>query len=658
MIICCGEIMNVEILKQKILYKISEDELKKRIDEKIMDNSGLLNEEGALILISQELGIDVTYDDEDDEDEYEFTIKDIEEGQRNVEVTGKIIRTSEIRKFRRKDGSEGKMASIVIADNTGSIRLTLWNDKIDLIAGLKKGDVVKIENAFSRTWNNRLELNSGSDLKIEKLETYDESKYPVLKESYKILELVPNLSATIKGEVVASYEKKEFNKRDGSLGKLKSFILKDDSGSIRVTLWDDLADYEVNTGDKVELEGYVKQGFRGLEISANKINILEKGSPKEALEVTDVDISNVPNYEEKLVNVKGRITNISGIRNVEFKDRSAELQEIYLTDSTGRLKVSFWGNNIKLLEDLNEGDTVKITNCKVRTYLDREGNKKADLTVTYQSKIIKDENIDAPEYEKKIYKIKDIIDGNVNEIDKNNITTIGRVYRVFDIREFEREGGTSIGKVRGIVIEDETGRIRVSLWDKDAELDIKEGDIVKIVNGYVKENGEYLDLNIGRMGRIIINPKDVELKSVRKFIADLEEGDAVEIRGTIVDYRKQELILYLCPNCRKRTVLIEGEYHCNECGEVKPDEVLVSTLVVDDGTGNISCRLYGNNVEKITGMTKEDLKDTNLEILDNLIGEEFVFYGTSTIRNDELEFSVKGVSKVDLDREIELLKDF
>ncbi|AEH06119.1 OB-fold nucleic acid binding domain-containing protein [Methanothermococcus okinawensis] len=640
--------MDIEKLKQKILTKMSEKELETKINNIIKENSGLIDEKAAISIIANDLGISMDYDDNE---EYGFSIKDIAEGQRNVEITGKIMDISDVREFSRKDGTKGKVRSIIVADNTGSIRLTLWNDKADLVNNLKKGDVVEITNAFSRKWNNKIELNSGSDLTITKIENYDESKYPVVKECYNISELTPNMPATIRGEIIASYDKREFPRKDGTTGRVKSFILKDDTGTIRGTLWDDLAEIEINKGDIVEIKGYVKEGLRGLDINVNTLNILNKG---EVAEVPEVNISELPKYKDDIVHVKGRITNISNPRMVKFDDREVEVREIYLMDNTGSVRISFWGNNINALNDITEGDAVKITNCKVKSYNDFEGNEIISLSAQSNSQIIKDDSIGAPKYTENLIKINDIY--NLDEKSKNDITTVGRVLTIYDINEFERSDGTT-GKVRNIIIEDETGKIRVVLWDKDAELDIKEGDIVKIVHGYAKDNGEFVDLNIGRFGRIIVNPEGVSVKINRKFIKELEEGETAEIRGTVVDYRKQDLILHLCPNCNKRAVLSEGKYICEECGEVEPREVAVATLTVDDGTGNITCKLFGKTVEKITETPMDKLKGANLDILNKLLGEEFIFNGLVNKRLEDLEFSVKSVRKLDLDKEIELLSN-
>ncbi|EHP86245.1 OB-fold nucleic acid binding domain-containing protein [Methanotorris formicicus] len=635
--------MDVDKLKEKILSKISEEELNKMVSEKIEEFGGLLNEEGAISLIAKEMGIEFDLEEE----EYEFTINDITEGQRDVEITGRIMNISEIRTFKRKDGTEGKLRSIEIADNTGVIRLTLWDDKVELAEDLNVGDVVKVEKAYSRKWRDRIELNSSADTKIYKLTDYDEEKYPQIKETYKISELSPNTTGKFEGGVVASYGVREFDRRDGSKGRLKSFILRDDTGSIRVTLWDDMSDIEINRGDYVRVEGYVREGPYGLEASANSIAILEKGEKTISKEV---DIENLPHYENEIVTVKGRVMSIGSKKTIDFGDSTAEVQELYLEDETGRVRISFWRDRTNLLNSINEGDLVKITNCKVKLYVDREGYQRVDLIATPETEIVKDESISAPEYKENLCKIRDILEGNV---DRDDITVVGRVYRAFEINEFEREGG--IGKVRNVIIEDETGRIRLVLWDENAELDIKEGDVVKVVHGYVRERGEYVDLNIGRFGRVIVNPEGVAIKSNRKFIADVEDGENVEIRGSIVDYVKQGFILYLCPNCRRKVVAVDDIYSCPECGDVVPDEVLTLTLVVDDGTGTITCRLYNRNVEKLTKKSRDELINCDIGIMEELLGEEFVFEGVVKKR-DNLEMNVKNIREIDLDEEINIIK--
>ena len=442
------------------------------------------------------------------------------------------------------------------------------------------------------------------------------------------------------------YEKREFKRRDGTPGKVKAFILRDDTGVVRCTLWDDLSEVEVNIGDIVEVEGYVREGMRGLDIQVDNIEILKKGGP---IESPIVDTSQLPNYVGEVVSIKGRILRIFPPRTVEFEDREGKVQDVLLMDKYGSVRVSFWGGSIQKLRDIKEGDTVLIKHCKVKSYLTPEGEEVITLSAQSYSEVVKEDTSEVPDLAQELVKIGDL--KYLDERSRRDVTTVGRVIEVQEIRKFKREDG-STGKVRNIVIEDETGSIRVALWDEHATVDIKEGDVVKVVSGYMREG--VMELNVGRYGRIEVNPQGVSIAIERKFIKELETGESAEIRGTVVDYIKQEPILHLCPHCNRRVTLSEeGKFICSECGEVEPREVPVCTLILDDGTGNILCRLYGSAAEKLLNIPREELKGMGEEVFERILGEECVFTGRV---NERGEFSVRGVLNFNIDREIELLK--
>ncbi len=640
-----GDYERFKKLKKKVAeaLSISEEELDEMIKEKIKEFGGILLKDAALMMIAKEHGIDI-----DKKEVEEFSIKDIEEGQINVEITGIVTDVSDVKTFKRKDGTEGKYRRIVIADKTGTIGMTLWDDLAEM--DIKIGDILKIKRARARKWSDRLELSSTSETKIEKLENY-EGELPKIKDVYDIGELSPGMTATFEGEVISSLPIKEFKKADGSLGRLKSFIVKDETGSIRVTLWDDLTDIDVSRGDYVRVRGYIRKGYYGgLECTAGNVEILKKG---EKVESEEVNIGDLPKYEDgELVSVKGRVIAISNKRSVDLNGEVAKVQELLLDNGTGRVRVSFWRGKTALLENIKEGDLVRITNCRVKTYYDREGNKRADLIATADTEIVKDENIEAPEYELKYCKIEDIYN---KDADWNDINLTAQVVEDYGVNEIEFED--KVRKVRNLILEDGTGRIRLSLWDDLAELDVKEGDIVEILHAYAKERGDYIDLVLGKYGKIIINPEGVEVKINRKFIADIEDGEAVEVRGAVVKILNDNLFLYLCPNCKKRVEEIDGVYNCPVCGDVEPEEILRLNFIVDDGTGTLLCRAYDRRVEKMLKMSREELKNITMGMVEEeILGEEFVLYGNVRVENDELIMVVRRVSDVDVEKEIRILE--
>ncbi|ACX73061.1 nucleic acid binding OB-fold tRNA/helicase-type [Methanocaldococcus vulcanius M7] len=631
-------------LKRKIAEElnISEDELDKLIEKKIEESGGIILKDAALMMIANEKGL-LKKEDKSEK----FQIKDIKEGQIGVEIVGVVVETSDLKTFTRKDGSVGKYKRIRVADASGAIRITLWDDLAE--TEVEKGDVIKVERARARKWKNNIELSSTSETKIKKLENHEE-ELPEIKDKYKIEELIPGTNAVIEGEVISVFPIKEFKKSDGSFGKLKSITVKDDSGTVRITLWDDLAETEVEKGDIVRVEGYVKEGYYGgVECSANNIEILEKGERKD---VDEVDIEKLSEYNDgDMVDVKGRVIAISNKKRVNLGGREAEVQDIILQNGTGKVRVSFWGDKTSLLDNIREGDAVKIKNCRIKTYYDREGNKKVDLVATFGTEVIKDKNIEVPEYKLDYCKIGDIYKRNV---DWDDINLIARVLEDYGINELEIDG--KIRKVRNLMLDDGSGTIRLTLWDDLAEMDIKEGDILEINHAYVKEKGDYIDLVLGKYAKITINPQGVEIKTKRKFIADIEDNETVEVRGAIVKILSEGVFLYLCPHCRRK--IEEGENICPNCGEIVPDEIIRLNFVVDDGTGTLICRVYDKKVERMLKMSKEELKNIPFEMIESeLLGEEFVFYGNVRKEEEDLIMIVKRVEDVDVDKEIKLLKE-
>jgi hypothetical protein len=57
-------------------------------------------------------------------------------GQSDVSLRGLVLDTDSIRTFDRDDGSEGRVSNLTLGDETGRIRVTLWDDRADRAAEL------------------------------------------------------------------------------------------------------------------------------------------------------------------------------------------------------------------------------------------------------------------------------------------------------------------------------------------------------------------------------------------------------------------------------------------------------------------------------------------------------------------------------------------
>jgi len=196
-----------------------------------------------------------------------------------------------------------------------------------------------------------------------------------------------------------------------------------------------------------------------------------------------------------------------------------------------------------------------------------------------------------------------------------NVDVVGKVLQKYEVREFNKENTS--GKVANILIGDETGIVRVVLWHKQADLmsQLKEGDVVKVKGGYVRENNGRKEVHLNELSKLIINPPgvDVEVKPytpqtfTRKQIAEIKEDDAnIEILATIVQVFDINFF-EVCPQCSKRVRLRDEGFVCPTHGKVTPDYNYVLNLYLDDGSDNIRVVLWRQQIEELLGMDRPQI---------------------------------------------------
>jgi len=264
--------------------------------------------------------------------------------------------------------------------------------------------------------------------------------------------------------------------------------------------------------------------------------------------------------------------------------------------------------------------------------------------------------------------IKNILSG------MRNVDVVGKVLQKYELREFKTE--KHAGKVANMLIGDDTGVIRVVLWHKQAELinQLKEGDIVKIRGGYVRDNQGRKEIHLSELSKLIINPPgvNVEVKpyeppvAVRKNIADIKEDDVnVEILATIVQVFDINFF-EVCPQCNKRVRLRDEGFLCPTHGKIEPEYNYVLNIYLDDGSDNIRTVFWRQQVEQLLGMDKSQImvfKDDpskfepiKTELLGNII--KVIGRANKNQTFDRIELVVNQVDKSpDPDEEIKKLKE-
>lgn len=86
-------------------------------------------------------------------------IKELRDGMKRVNVQATVTEKSDPREVmsRFKDQTY-RVATATIADDTGTVRLTLWNDQIEMV---NVNDKIRIENGYVTSFRGEIQLNVG-----------------------------------------------------------------------------------------------------------------------------------------------------------------------------------------------------------------------------------------------------------------------------------------------------------------------------------------------------------------------------------------------------------------------------------------------------------------------------------------------------------------
>ncbi len=131
--------------------KLPVQDIEEKVQAKLRQLSGLISKEGAAHIIANELGVKFT--------PVADKISSVKPTSRDIELIAKVAQVYPVSNFTRKDGQSGKVASLVVADETGSIRLTCWGNMADQAAKAKPNDVIKIIGGYARDNQGRLEIH-------------------------------------------------------------------------------------------------------------------------------------------------------------------------------------------------------------------------------------------------------------------------------------------------------------------------------------------------------------------------------------------------------------------------------------------------------------------------------------------------------------------
>ena len=331
-------------LVEKIVTLISQstgksrEEILEEIKEKEREFAGLVSLEGAAKLVARDYGLRL-------EDFIAFVpLNELVEGMKNIAIKGRIVKIFPPKEFERKDGSKGRVATIILGDSTGFARLILWDRQTEAIDNkeLREGEVIKIYSARTREnifggidiiLSRYSSIEEGEEENIPSLEEL-KKKFEKLKREYERINIneVREGFFEIVGMIVHVYrtrnifyscpiclssvserDGKYICEIDGEVKPVKSLVLAievdDGTGTLRAVLFREKAEKllgvdveEIEKMDEEERRDFLREKLLGrFVILKGRIKVNKVFGNMEMI-VDEVEDLNTQNEIEKLLN--------------------------------------------------------------------------------------------------------------------------------------------------------------------------------------------------------------------------------------------------------------------------------------------------------------------------------------------------------------------
>lgn len=329
---------------------VSEEKFREAVQQKVEQMEGLADEETAAMIIAHELA--------DSEVE---TIADIKPAMDDVKFLAKVITVGDVRIFDRDDG-EGKVINVEAGDETGRIWLSLWDEQAEAAADgdLEVGDVLRVQGRPREGYK-------GLEVSVDRVEPEPDVEITVDTGGETIDSLSLGQSdVTVRGLVLEAGSVRTFDRDDGSEGKVANLTLGDETGRVRVTLWDDQADRtdDITAGTAVEVvNGYVRERDGNLEVHVGDHGAVEEIDESveydpDATQIADVEIG-------ETVDIAGVVRSTDPVRTFDRDDGSeGQVRNIRVQDATDDIRIALWGEQADI--DIAPGDELLAADVEIQ----------------------------------------------------------------------------------------------------------------------------------------------------------------------------------------------------------------------------------------------------------------------------------------------------
>lgn len=420
----------------------------------------------------------------------------------------------------------------------------------------------------------------------------------------QVKDLVSGLNdVSISGLVFMAWPPQQFQRRDGSQGRVMRLILVDRSGRVRCAFWDRHAEVLSKAG---KLQGkilrighaYTRQGLAG----DTEVHGGERASVD--IDPQDLPAADFPEFRElftpigKLVpdsyqlNVVGVVQSEPRFHTFQREDRTGNLLRTNLADESGDIPLVAWNERAEDLKEIKKGGILQVLNARTRL------NTNARLELHIESRSQVEILSTPPDYFNppvaKTYKIADLT-GQVGSVDLS-VSVLAKG----PIQEINRSTGSAT-KVARLIVSDDTGIVSLSLWDNKAELvtQLAERETLQLHGVSVRERLGEISLSLGNDGELQESTEKVQTRPTTKLNSLQSAKGLLIVEGSVSD---QPLA--------RQVVTDKGE------------TISLASFTLRDETGSAKVTFWRDQVDQVTKIRpRTRLRIVGLRIRAGLGGE-------------------------------------
>ena len=351
---------------------LEEGGLQERIREKQEELGGLVTPEGAAHIVANEIGINLV---KGASTTPSLKIENIIPSMNSVDVVGRVSRVFPSREFDRKDGSKGRVCSIILLDDTGSIRIVFWDKDVTLVEGgeIEEGKLLKIRGGYSKEDRaGEPEVHLGMRARIiPDPKDANEEDFPTAENRNRKISALKegDTSVDVVFKVLRIYETREFERKDRTKGKVVNLVIGDETGSTKLVLWDkdtELVEKSLlKEGDTIKVQkGYVKinwtdEGrFDVAELNVGRYGEIILNPDEEVGELKTEASKAIRKYirdleEGDVAEIRGALVDIyDNIRIFDRADRKGIVVNAIIDDGTANMRAAFYDKMAETLMNM------------------------------------------------------------------------------------------------------------------------------------------------------------------------------------------------------------------------------------------------------------------------------------------------------------------